>query len=534
MLVFAFCLLSCVYGLQNGQNTIPAVLNSVGVGYNILRGNPDGTDWRNGGEDPGLLVTRRILKLESEPGSVPNQLVYVRHDSCQSSATDRLIYSPKTYQDHLGHRVSFAGTLFPDLQASAFTLSTGYLSVKKETDTLHYVLQDRTSTCINGTARYTLNLVSANFYHLTDEFMSDVCSLPEVFDTDSYMHFLDRWGTSEADVTIGGPLYNRDSSWVVDLQTFKLRPSFPVIVGNSTYKLETGSKDSPEPVGLNLTSIDMTLTNDFWNDEQYSIGLCPNNITRTIAIRRQNLIKALQQYASQKGANIPPDSKLAMPIVWPSGMAGLPKPKDGCPEPTAKWVEGWLRHDTETQSPSNSWNATHLDATLTVSRHLLRFCIKPYTVDEFSTNWPAGDYCIFMYKHCPLGFSEGFVQWDDEDTNNENAHGGYLPDGSYGSDIRMKYCCRSDGEALHEVVLPTEKPFYLFQYKNGCQAVRGMTTSEEYILWDDEDSKTRTSAAIGAVHPGMNFCNDSPCGFTGSYIYYCYYKRNNQVPNIIG
>ena len=58
-----FILLVYAVSFQIVQSSYPAVLDSIGVGYNILTGNPDGTDWRHGGEDPGLLVTRRILKL---------------------------------------------------------------------------------------------------------------------------------------------------------------------------------------------------------------------------------------------------------------------------------------------------------------------------------------------------------------------------------------------------------------------------------------------------------------------------------------
>ena len=40
------------------------------------------------------------------------------------------------------------------------------------------------------------------------------------------------------------------------------------------------------------------------------------------------------------------------------------------------------------------------------------------------------------------GFSEGFVKWDDDDTDNGNAHGGVVPDGEYGADTKLFYCCR--------------------------------------------------------------------------------------------
>ena len=48
---------------------------------------------------------------------------------------------------------------------------------------------------------------------------------------------------------------------------------------------------------------------------------------------------------------------------------------------------------------------------------------------------------ILCCSHYP-GFVEGFVLWDDEDINNMNAHGGVLPDGTYGENTLMKYCCR--------------------------------------------------------------------------------------------
>lgn len=40
------------------------------------------------------------------------------------------------------------------------------------------------------------------------------------------------------------------------------------------------------------------------------------------------------------------------------------------------------------------------------------------------------------------GFSTGYLHWDDEDGNNENSHGGILPDGSYTTNTDIYYCCR--------------------------------------------------------------------------------------------
>lgn len=41
-----------------------------------------------------------------------------------------------------------------------------------------------------------------------------------------------------------------------------------------------------------------------------------------------------------------------------------------------------------------------------------------------------------------IGFKNGYVHWDDEDTRNSNKHGGILPSGIFGGDTRINYCCR--------------------------------------------------------------------------------------------
>lgn len=88
---------------------------------------------------------------------------------------------------------------------------------------------------------------------------------------------------------------------------------------------------------------------------------------------------------------------------------------------------------------------------------------------------------------------------------------------------------RSDGEVYNSIVLPTETPFYMFQYKHGCQEVHGMTYNVEKLLWDDDDKPAPSTAAIGDVHPGMIFSNppkyNNHAG-TSSTIFYCYYEQD--------
>ena len=74
-------------------------------------------------------------------------------------------------------------------------LSIGYKSVEMETETQHYILQDASTTCTYGSARYKLSLAASNYYHLSDEFTKHVCNLPETYDQDTYIAFIDTWGT---------------------------------------------------------------------------------------------------------------------------------------------------------------------------------------------------------------------------------------------------------------------------------------------------------------------------------------------------
>ena len=85
------------------------------------------------------------------------------------------------------------------------------------------------------------------------------------------------------------------------------------------------------------------------------------------------------------------------------------------------------------------------------------------------------------------------------------------------------YCYRSDGMPTEAVVLPSDSPFYLFQYKRDmCQKVANMQVHEEWLRWDDEDFLTPSKSELGAVHPGMEFWNEAT-GASGSEIYYCHY-----------
>jgi len=93
-------------------------LRFLGVGYNILKGNPDG-HLSHGGVDPGLLATRKIFKLTwdtkktSVDGKfhVPDQVVFVHRSSCVETTAHEVFSGVKSYQDKLKVDVKASGEL---------------------------------------------------------------------------------------------------------------------------------------------------------------------------------------------------------------------------------------------------------------------------------------------------------------------------------------------------------------------------------------------------------------------------------------
>ena len=124
-----------------------------------------------------------------------------------------------------------------------------------------------------------------------------------------------------------------------------------------------------------------------------------------------------------------------------------------------------------------------------------------------------GKYCIARYGgSCPNGFSSGYKYWDDEDSDNSNSKQDPLPDGDYGRNTRVYYCCRSDGSTSVGMSLPTSQPFVLYRYGGTCQTVRGMSVRQLHVHFDDEDSSndnscsgSRPDSSCDGNHD-MNFC----------------------------
>ena len=69
----------------------------------------------------------------------------------------------------------------------------------------------------------------------------------------------------------------------------------------------------------------------------------------------------------------------------------------------------------------------------------------------------------------------GWVRWDDENTRIDfpNSFGGELPDGIYGENTVIYFCCSTSGRKSAAISMPYKSPFYLIAYGSPrCQRVR--------------------------------------------------------------
>lgn len=110
---------------------------------------------------------------------------------------------------------------------------------------------------------------------------------------------------------------------------------------------------------------------------------------------------------------------------------------------------------------------------------------------EIQLKWPAGTYgLIRSTSGCPVGFYEGFIKQDNEDSNNGNSFtinplaSGYsfsnYVSGDFGSDLKLYYCVKQYNDDSR-FDWPAGR--YCIAKKNRCPS--GFHEGE--IFWDDED-----------------------------------------------
>ena len=174
--------------------------------------------------------------------------------------------------------------------------------------------------------------------------------------------------------------------------------------------------------------------------------------------------------------------------------------KSGCPSGGGKfsWYKGYRHQDTEDIRNKND-KSHSLSLAGTFNENIRTyFCTKTDKTYDYGIKWPKGSYCIARKGGtCPTGFSNGWISWDDEDNRNSNKVSGILPDGTYNVNTKIEFCCRNDGIASNTIILPRDKPFYLYLYgPDGCQEVAGMRHHQDWVKWDCEDWNTKNKERV--------------------------------------
>ncbi|XP_078383899.1 uncharacterized protein LOC144666356 [Oculina patagonica] len=523
----------------------------LGVGYNIIKGNPEG-ELSRGGVDPGLHSTRRIFKLTWATGKttvdkkyrVPDQVNFVHRSSCYKTTTYEVISGANSYQDRLKVDVKASAGYDAGLWSVAFSLSSRYAKMKKETSRSHKVFFEKIAVCNRGTARYRLDLARIDKYSVTKDFAAAVCALPVTYRRTSYSRFIDNWGTDivvkvhlgtrkttryessytklakyameniASSVTGSGGYGGFSASLSVDVNKFKNFMSDASRFTENKVEFSSGGPNLPEPIGVKLLPIHNAIDDSYYStlDQRYQ---CNN-----LAQRRRNVQRVLKEYPRIKGVSATQDPEVRIPLTWPLGTYGLPETTSGCPKGHF-WHKGYRYHDTEDKSPNNNWSNPY-DLAGSYGRRNMeqKFCMKTrHQTTPYDLHWPKGEYCIFKKGNCPKGFGVGFIFWDDEDNKNENSKGGSVPDGTYDRNTKINYCCRNDGYATNAIHLPTDSPFVLF--KSGthqCQLVDGTNVRNEWFYWDNEDENGYISDFKGK-HPYLEYSHNN------IKLHYCYYYK---------
>ncbi|XP_033119821.1 uncharacterized protein LOC117119117 isoform X2 [Anneissia japonica] len=554
-------------GLTLAAEWAPYGIFFIGSGYNILDGNPQGSkDY--GGADPGLLSTRNVFDFHfdednlSDDGkyTIPDEMTVSVNKSCTNTTRQQAVSGGWEYQKGLKYNLGQRRFNESDINVTMeilfigleFTASLGFEFIVEGTRDLEYVYYAESNECSLAKASLKLDEVKSSKYFLSRSFVINACSLPKLYDQQTYFDFIDLWGThvvvevelgvrqserytssrnefvryamreAEASVGVGVELFNWAASIVIDIDRFHQSMTKQTKFGSNRVVITNGNEELSEPIKLNLIRMDELFTNAFWTqfNSYTEQGLCSKAWKSSLPVTRLNVQRAMLAYPLWRHVEKAEDPVVQIPITWPLGAYGLPKPAAGCPPNIDfPWHSGYRYQDTENDRANNYWSdPLHFEGPYSVDNMEQDFCMKTqYKGGEYDWTWPEGSYCIFKKgSTCPDGLDEGYIYWDDENRHNANSFGGSVPEGKYDDNTRIEYCCKRDVINARATYLPTDSPFYLLSESNGCQKVHGMDVTEEFFRWDDEDSSNSNDK--GGAHP---FDSGDK---TNHVLHYCYYQ----------
>uniref|UniRef100_K1QQS3 Uncharacterized protein n=1 Tax=Magallana gigas TaxID=29159 RepID=K1QQS3_MAGGI len=394
-----------------------------------------------------------------------------------------------------------------------------------------FVYIDEISLCNKGRSRYMTNLASSHKFNVGDEFAATVCSLPGTYNNQTYMDFLQDWGTHVVmETEIGWEKKIRKRLAVADIVSSLIgtHPELLVPTGaargqtssvslskaftdNPTY-LDTlnlnsrmttvsstskGSEHVSEPIKYKVVSIDEMLDAKYWQAPEDIVDekLCSRGFENTLPVWRNNIQQALKAYAGYLQAPSPTDIAPSHPVSWPSQSFALLEPTYGCPTDNGPWETGSTTH--------------------TVCKRLqLSKC--PIALGPRRLRFPdlvPGPLDLTVLPEFPADARQDLVQ--DLYTTVYKA---------IRADITMIHQIkRNDGSESAPIILPHQEPFYLYPDMRAkkCQKVLGMRSTDGWIRYPYTSSGSRCDS----YHP-----YDEDCYF--HKVHYCYYTKETTVSNI--
>ncbi|XP_071136831.1 uncharacterized protein [Mytilus edulis] len=418
-LITLFILQRCVFSYDGSR--------FIGLGYNILLGNPDGGDLSLAGIDPGLKSTRHELQFTS---NTARKLIDSDNKMyCTNHSSTSVFFGGKSYQTYLMGDVTTFGPGDNPILPYAFSASRVFKDIEHRTNDNHDVLRDTETVCNKGRTRYILPPMYPDLHKVTDEFASAVCHLPVQYNQALYRQFLDVWGTHViVKVDIGKKTvkrYEQSASQIAEIllsydtdigslsvedfmgygTVYKL--DFSKLSHSDIYKIKGGHLDgtlsigtvaNSEPLAYNMGTLAYFIQDVFWNNltSLISNGICSEEGGLNLQQRQANVVKAIGEYPILNGVTSKPlDPVIKIPLTWPHGTYGLYHPRSGCPTAAFSWDEGWHRQDIEDSDNGNDWSpAIHLDDSVrTHGNPVFHFCIKTMNENtEYERDWPKGSY----------------------------------------------------------------------------------------------------------------------------------------------
>ncbi|XP_011676479.2 uncharacterized protein LOC756464 isoform X1 [Strongylocentrotus purpuratus] len=527
----------------------------VGVGYNMIDGNPEGGDLQTGGVDPGILISRRIFKFTYDQGQttsdltsrIPDEISFVRRDSAFSESSLSTFHGTKSYASKLAAQVEVTGGYEGVMAEVQFAASARYQQVADKTSGEGSVFLSNETITNLGQARYRTELALTGKHLLSPGFVAAACRLPQTYTEADYMEFMEDWGThviEEANLGIreGENLEEKRSSFVnyaaqnvegsisasgayagfsaslsVDMESFNSAMDSETKFGSSSSKYRIGTNELNEPISLKLIAMPEIFVNDYWTglDDYISEGHCTASFD--LESVKQNMDQALSNYGEWREIDRSTNPVIQIPLTWPDGVYGLPKPYNGCP--TTDWDEGSrIRFYGPKDERENKWSNVNLFAGYSISSVYSRqeFCIKTVSsIPGSRWQWQPGSYCIYQFDStCPQSFTSSSIDWGYPD--NDATFGmteGVQPSGT---DTAINFCCRNDNVVSQKIHLPVDSNFMLLSRFGKCQMVHGMSVKKESIYWP-----TDGKSIVSGDNPSDGLYNQ------GVRLIYCYYYHSD-------